>query len=46
MCPRRLLFVDAIEVLDLARVRGDALENLDVVPCTNVAILLVEHLIV
>ena len=44
MCLGRLL-VEALEVLDLVRVRVDALENGDLVQPASVVILLVEHLV-
>jgi hypothetical protein len=44
MCPGRLV-VEAIAVLDFARVTTDVLENSDIVQCTSVVLLLVEHLV-
>jgi hypothetical protein len=44
MCPGRLV-VEAIAVLDFAPVTTDVLENSDIVQCTSVVLLLVEHLV-
>ena len=44
MCPGRLV-VEAIAVLDFARVTTDVLEDSDPVQCTSVVLLLIEHLV-